>query len=91
MKLFMGPVLFRMAERDAFRHDAEAHPPDRQPRQAPQPRPGKRAAIVAADADGQPVLGKRPRKRRRVTSEERVTNASQRSTKRLKPSRKVRE
>src|SRR6185503_3018233 len=59
MKLFVRSILFRVAQCDPLRDDAEADPPDRQPRQAAQSGAGKRATVVAANALRQAVLGER--------------------------------
>jgi hypothetical protein len=52
MKLFVRAVLVGAPRRDAFGPDAEAQPPDGEPRQATEPGRAERRAIVAANAVG---------------------------------------
>src|SRR6266568_2175942 len=53
---FVSSVLLRMSGLDAFRHDAQLDPPDRQPRQAAERRRGERRPVVGADGSRQPML-----------------------------------
>src|SRR5439155_1169499 len=69
MKLFVRSILVRASEGDPLGDDAEADPPDRQPREAAEAGAGKRAAVVAPNALWQTVLSERafkPPTRRRV-------------------------
>jgi hypothetical protein len=89
VKLFVRPVLFGVPGIDALGHNPEADPPDRQGRQAPEARPPKRGPIVTANPKGRPYSANARSKRGRVTARVCAVRASQRSTKRLKPSRSV--
>ena len=54
MKVFVRSVLLGMPERDAFRHNAEPHPPHGQAGQPPQAGAGKGAAVIAGIRSGNP-------------------------------------
>ena len=55
----MRAILLRMAERNPLRNNPQAHPPDREPRHACEAGARKGAAVIAANALGQPILGER--------------------------------
>src|SRR5262245_38391247 len=59
VKLLMGPVLLEMPDGNPLRHDAQADPPDGQPRQPPHAGARKRRPVIAADPRRQAVLRKR--------------------------------
>ncbi len=59
MHALVPSVLLRMPGGDPLRHDAQLHPPHRQPRQSGDGPRGKRRAVVAANRLRQPVLAKR--------------------------------
>ena len=77
MELLMRSILFRSPQRDPFRHDPEAHPPDIQTREPAEGRTGKRLAVIAANPGGQPVVAKRaleaPAGEERTAAEQRIT------------------
>ena len=53
------PILLRMPRLDALRHDAQLHPPHRQPRQPGKGPRGERRPVVGADRQRHAVLAKR--------------------------------
>ena len=59
MHALVAPVLLRMTGLNALRHDAQLHPPRRQPRQPAHGRAGKRRPVVGAYPPGQPKLAER--------------------------------
>src|SRR5688572_12526188 len=59
MKLLMRAILFGMAEGDPLRDNPQAHPPDRESRQAGEAGARKGAPVITADALGQSILGER--------------------------------
>ena len=77
MELLMRSILFRSPERDPFRHDPEAHPPDIQAREPAEGRTGERLAVIAANPVGQPIVAKRaleaPAGEARTAAEQRIT------------------
>ena len=76
MELLMRSILFRSPERDPFRHDPEAHPPDIQARTSRR-RAEERLAVIAANPVGQPIVAKRaleaPAGEERPAAEQRIT------------------
>src|SRR5258706_5134663 len=59
MELLVRAILLRVAEGNPFGDNPEAHPPDRQPRQARDARARKGPAVITANALRQPILGER--------------------------------
>ncbi len=52
----MAAILFRMSRRNALRHNAQPHPPHRQPRQSAQGRRRERRTVVRTDGLRKSIL-----------------------------------